>query len=306
MAKNQLSFNHKLDQIQTQSNSLVCVGLDSDITKLPAPFLKKKYPQFEFNTWIIDQTHDLVCAYKPNSAFYEARGSVGMAELEMTIQYLKTNYPEILTIDDAKRADIGNTNLGYIQAIFDRQGFDAVTLHPYLGQEALQPFLDREDKGCFILCRTSNPGAGEFQDAQIVIAGISVSSRRKPGSIVWNSNKSDSASRSKMIRPITKPLWQIVAESVNQKWNKNKNCLLVVGATYPQEMKIIRQLVGEMTFLVPGIGAQGGDLEAVLSAGLNADKKGLIINSARGIIFAGDPRAETQKLKQAINSCRNR
>ncbi len=266
------TFQQKLDQIQTQSNSLVCVGLDSDIAKLPSRFLKAEHPQFEFNKWIIDQTHDLVCAYKPNSAFYEARGAAGLIELEMTLEYLHHNYSEVITIDDAKRADIGNTNNGYVQAIFDQLGFDAVTLHPYLGQEALQPFLDRADKGCIILCRTSNPGAGEFQD-------LAVGKTKKP-------------------------LWQTIAEQVNQTWNQHQNCLLVVGATYPQEMKVIRQLVGEMTFLVPGIGAQGGDIEAVLAVGLNSQKRGLIINSARAIIFADDPRQETQKLRDEINNFR--
>jgi orotidine 5'-phosphate decarboxylase subfamily 2 len=242
------------------------VGLDADFNKIPKRFLKLKFPQFEFNKWIIEETHKYVAAYKPNSAFYEARGDRGMRELKMTMEYLYKNHPDIFTILDAKRADIGNTNNGYVSAIFDWLNFDAVTIHPYLGREAVEPFLDRKDKGCIILCRTSNPGAGEFQDLKIK----------------------------------EKPIWQIVAEKVSKDWNKNKNCMLVVGATYPKEMKKIRSLVGEMTFLVPGVGAQGGDLKSVLKVGLNRKGLGLIINSSRGIIFASNPQAEAQKLCNEI------
>ena len=243
-------------------NSLLCVGLDADFAKLPETFKKEKFPQFEFNIWIIEETNEYAAAFKANSAFYEARGDKGMLELKMTMEYLQKNYPEIFTINDAKRADIGNTNAGYVTAIFDWLGFDAMTIHPYLGQEAIQPFLDRKDKVPIILCRTSNPGAGEFQDLLVE----------------------------------EKPLWQIVAEKVSKNWNKNKNCMLVVGATYPEEMKRIRSLVGEMTFLVPGIGAQGGDVKSVLKAGLNSAGLGLVINSSRGIIFADNPKLEAKKL----------
>lgn len=247
-------------------NSLLCVGLDADFEKIPERFLKLDFPQFEFNKWIIEETHEYASAFKPNSAFYEARGDQGIKELKMTMDYLVKNHPDIFTILDAKRADIGNTNNGYVTAIFDWLRFDAVTIHPYLGREAVQPFLDRKEKGCIILCRTSNRGAGEFQDLEI--------------------NK--------------KKLWQIVAEKVFQEWNKNKNCMLVVGATYPEEMKKIRSLVGDMTFLVPGIGAQGGDLQATMKAGLNSEGLGLIINSARGIIFAENPKEEARKLYEEI------
>src|SRR3989344_3055323 len=252
-------------------NSLLCVGLDTDFSKIPKRFLRKKFPQFEFNKWIIEETHEFVVAYKPNSAFYEARGDKGMKELKMTMDYLIKNYPDVFTILDAKRADIGNTNNGYVTAIFDWLHFDAVTIHPYLGQEAVQPFLDRKDKGSIILCRTSNPGAGEFQDLKIE----------------------------------GKPLWQIVAQRVNKNWNKNKNCMLVVGATYPEEMKKIRSIAPDMTFLVPGIGAQGGDLKKVLKAGLNRKGLGLIINSSRGIIFSKNPQQEAQKLRDRIRKYKN-
>ncbi len=251
-------------------NSLLCVGLDADFDKIPEKFKSLEYPQFEFNKWIIEETHEYAAAYKPNSAFYEARGDQGMKELKMTMDYLTQNYPDIFTILDAKRADIGNTNNGYVASIFDWLGADAVTLHPYLGREALQPFFDRKDKASIILCRTSNAGAGDFQDLKVD----------------------------------DMPLWQKVAENVSRGWNKNKNCMLVVGATYPEEMKKIRDLVGEMTFLVPGIGAQGGDLKAVLKAGLNSEGLGLIVSSSRGIIFAENPKKEAEKLYKEINSYR--
>ena|SRR3989344_684257 len=257
----------KYNQRAKKINSLVCVGLDADFAKIPERFLKMKFPQFEFNKWIIEETQEYTAAYKPNSAFYEARGDKGIRELKMTMDYLTQNHPDIFTILDAKRADIGNTNEGYVASIFDWLGFDAVTLHPYLGSEALKPFLDRADKVSIILCRTSNPGAGEFQDLEF---------------------------------EAKKKLWQIVAEKVSKDWNKNKNCMLVVGATYPEEMKKICSLVGDMTFLVPGIGAQGGDLEKVLASGLNNAGLGLVINSSRGIIFSDNPKEEAKKLCETI------
>lgn len=262
----------KYNQRAKKINSLVCVGLDADFEKIPAKFKSLANPQFEFNKWIIEETHEYAAAYKPNSAFYEARGDKGIQELKMTMDYLIKNYPDIFTILDAKRADIGNTNNGYVTSIFDWLGFDAVTLHPYLGKEALFPFLDRKDKGSIILCRTSNSGAGELQDLNVKHS-------------VFNKDI---------------PLWQIVAEKVSSDWNKNKNCMLVVGATYPEEMKKIRALVGDMTFLAPGVGAQGGSVEEVMKAGLNSEGLGLIINSSRGIIFSENPKEEARKLCEEI------
>jgi len=244
------------------------VGLDADFEKIPDRFLKTEFPQFEFNKWIIEETHEFAAAFKANIAFYEARGDQGIRELKLTTEYLKEKHPDIFTICDCKRADIGNTNRGYVDSLFDWLGFDAITLHPYLGREALQPFLDRPDKGSIILCRTSNPGAGELQD----------------------------------LEADGKPLWQIVAEKVVNEWNKNKNCMLVVGATYPEEMKKIRELAPNMTFLVPGVGAQGGSLKEVLKAGLNSEGLGLIINSSRGIIFSESPKEEAGKLCQEMKT----
>ena len=153
-------YHLRIDSI----NSLVCVGLDSDFAKLPERFLKTENPQFEFNKYLIGETNEYAASYKLNSAFYEARGDQGIREMKMTMEYLQENHPDIFTIDDAKRADIGNTNNGYVSFIFDWLGFDAVTVNPYLGKEALEPFLARSDKVSIVLCRTSNPGSGEFQN----------------------------------------------------------------------------------------------------------------------------------------------
>lgn len=272
-----MNVQQKIDAIVKKNNSLVCVGLDSDIAKFPQIVLKEKHKQFSFNKAIIDATHDLVCAYKPNTAFYESRGIAGIEALKLTCDYIRQTYPDIFLIIDAKRGDIGSTNEGYVRFVFDYLGADAITLQPYPGREALKPFLDREDKACIIWCRTSNPGAGEFQDLKVG----------------------------------TKPLFRIVAEQVITKWNAKGNCMLVVGATYPDELKEVRRIAGDMTFLVPGIGAQGGDVEKTVKAGLNSNKAGMMINSSRGIIFASSgpdyaeaARRETVKLRDSINSFR--
>lgn len=248
------------------AESLLCIGLDSIPERMPERFRFETTPQFAFNRWIIDQTHHYVCAYKPNIAFYEARGDQGLHELKLTVDYLRATYPDVVTICDAKRADISSTNDGYVEGILDRLGFDAITLHPYLGGEALRPFLDRKDKACIILCRTSNPNSGEFQNLSVD----------------------------------DKPLWQVVAEQVSSKWNANDNCMLVTGATYPEELAQVRRIVGDMPLLVPGIGTQGGDLQAVLAAGLDSNGIGLIINSARNIIYADNPEQAARQLYEEI------
>jgi len=272
-----MNFQSKISEISTENNSLLCIGLDSDINKLPFHIKGTDNPQYNFNKAIIEATHDLVCAYKPNSAFYEAQGEEGIRQLKQTVYFVKENYPKIPVILDAKRADIGNTNEGYVKFAFDHLGADAITLHPYLGKDALKPFLERRDKGLFILCRTSNSGAGEFQDLEID----------------------------------GKPLYQVIAAKVAKDWNYNGNCGLVVGATYPKELDIVRHIVGNIPILIPGIGAQGGDLEKTVQAGV--DKTGLnaLINSSRGIIFASTgvnfaekAREEALKLKNLINKQR--
>lgn len=252
-------------------NSLVCVGLDTTVSKAKERFPTSKLPLFDFNQWVIDQTADYVSAYKPNLAFYEAVGVSGWHQLEMTMDYLKHTFPDVVTIADAKRADIDSTNEGYVASIFDHFGFDAITLHPYLGKAALSVFLQRVDKACIILCRTSNPGAGEFQD---------------------------------ILNEEGKPLWQTVAEHVSHDWNSAGNCMLVVGATYPTEMAKIREIAPELTFLVPGIGAQGGEVEPIMKAGQNDRGTGMIINSARGVIYNENPGKAAQKLRDEINQYR--
>lgn len=285
-----MNFQKNLDNIVERNNSLLCVGLDSDLEKIPHKFKKtptsqklrgaSKNPQFEFNKWIIEQTHDLVCAYKPNSAFYEAEGLKGILALKFTCHYLKKNYPHIPIILDAKRGDIGSSNKGYIKYAFDFLGVDAITLHPYLGQESLMPFLKLKDKGIFILCKTSNKGSEEIQ-------GLRIGASRHD--------------RDKMRRMF---LYQIIAEKAVRVWSKFGNCMLVMGATYPKELAEIRKIIGDLTILVPGIGAQGGDLEKTLKAGLNLKKVGLIINSSRGIIFSKNPRKQAIKLRDEINKYR--
>lgn len=251
-------------------NSLLCVGLDPEMERVPERFRSMELPLFEFCKWIIEQTHEYAAAFKPNMAFFEARGVVGLQELERTIEYLRSEHPKIVTICDAKRGDIGNTNRGYVASVFDQMGFDSITLHPYLGREALAPFLERADKAAIILCRTSNPGAGEFQD---------LSSEGKP-------------------------LWERVAECVSSEWNTHGNCMLVVGATYPEEMRRIREVAPTLPFLVPGVGAQGGDAAAVVAAGLDATGKGLLISSSRGILFANEPAKAARELRDEINAAR--
>lgn len=276
-----MNFQGKLNRIVKKNNSLVCIGLDSDVDKLSQKFRKLKNSQFEFNKWIIDQTNDLVCAYKPNSAFYEGAGIDGGKALKQTCDYIRLVYKNIPIILDAKRADIGSTNSGYVHYAYDFLGADAITLHPYLGQEALTPFLERKEKGCIILCRTSNPGAGELQD------------------LFLKNNIQLECGRTKVVS-----LYKYIACQVVKKWNKNKNCMLVVGATYPKELAEIRQIVGDMTLLVPGVGIQGGDVKKTIKAGLNSKKAGMIINSSRGIIFVKNPREEAMKLRDEINRYR--
>lgn len=270
-----MTFVEKITAAVRKNNSLVCVGLDSELAKLPAHL---KGDRITFNKAIVDATKDLVCAYKPNSAFYEADGDRGLRELKETFEYIRTTVPGVPVILDAKRGDIGNTNNGYIQYVFEYLGADAVTLHPYLGRESLEPFLALKDKGMIIMCRNSNPGAGELQDLEVG----------------------------------NKKLYQIVAEHIRDDWNTNGNCAIVVGATAPEEMADLRKFMGdEMLFLVPGVGVQGGDVEQTVKAGCNAKGEGIVVNSARGIIFASSGpdfaeavRREAMKLRDEINKYR--
>jgi len=278
----------ELLRAQWAKGNFVCVGLDSELDKIPIHQATVSRTISVFNEKIIETTRDLVCAYKPNIAFYMAHGGKGFMALRDTIMIIHDIAPGVPIILDAKVADIGNTNNGYVRMAFDYLQADAITVHPYLGAEALQPFLERIDKGIIVLCRTSNPGAGEFQDQETV--GV-------PG--------------------YSRPLYLHVAYRVANYWNKNRNCALVVGATFPEELAQVRKIVGDMPILIPGVGFQQKDVplekqvEQVVSAGKDSRKEGMIINSSRGIIFASKgadfaeaARRETQKLHDLINQYR--
>lgn len=266
-----MTFLDKLNKAIAKNNSLICIGLDTDLNKISKHFLKRNDPIFAFNKHVIDETHDLVCAYKPNMAFYEAYGIDGLNSLKKTVDYLKREYPYIPTICDAKRADIGSSSEKYAKSVFEYFGFDSITINPYMGIDSVQPFLEYRDKGIIILCRTSNPGSRDFQDLKIE----------------------------------NEKLYKKVAQQIIE-WHKNfKNCLMVIGATFPYEIKEIRNLTDDIFFLVPGIGTQGGDIEKTIRYGLNSKNSGLIINVSRAIIYADKIRPETAKYKNLVNKYRN-
>jgi orotidine-5'-phosphate decarboxylase len=246
-----MTFAERLSRAQKNSGGLVCVGLDPDLAKLPRDLVNEPEPLFAFNRRIVDATADLAAAYKPQIAFYSALGKE--AALVASIRYIRERAPHALVILDAKRADIGNTAEAYASEAFERYAADAVTVNPYMGEDSVRPFLARPDRGAILLCRTSNPGARDFQD--LLVDG--------------------------------QPLYKRVAERAAAEWNAQQNLMLVVGATYPAEMAELRRAHPQLSFLVPGIGAQGGDLDSTLAAGLNAAGAGLLINSSRGIIYAG-------------------
>jgi orotidine-5'-phosphate decarboxylase len=268
-----MSFAERLRRAQTASNSLACVGLDPDPAKIPPELSGHPQPLFAFNRRIIDATCDLVAAYKPQIAFYSAVGAE--AELAASIRYVRERAPQAFVLLDAKRGDVGNTAEMYAREAFDRYGADAVTVNPYMGEDSVLPFVARPDRGAVLLCRTSNPGAKDFQD--LVVDGL--------------------------------PLYRRVAQRAASDWNRQKNLMLVVGATFPQEMAALRRAHPELPFLVPGVGAQGGDLEAILAAGLDANGAGLLVSSSRAIIYAGGGspaaiRAAALELREAINAGR--
>ena len=270
-------FIDQLRRAWEGSNSLVCVGLDPEIERFPRHIADQASPIFQFNKAVIDATADLVCAYKPQFAHYAAYEAED--QLERTIEYIHRTYPHVPVILDSKRGDVGNTAERYAIEAFERYGADAVTVNPYLGGDTLEPFLEYADKGVIILCRTSNPGARDLQD-------LDVGGRR---------------------------LYHVVADLAATKWNSRGNCLLVVGATYPKELAEVRQIVGEMPFLVPGVGAQGGDVAQAVQNGQTTSGTGLIISSSRGILyassgedFASAARQATLKLRDQINNARAR
>jgi orotidine-5'-phosphate decarboxylase len=267
-----MDFAEKLLQASRRNDSLLCLGLDPDPELMPETGI------IEFNRAIIDSTSDLVCAYKPNLAFYEALGSAGLAALQETVKHIPDGIP---VIGDAKRGDVGHTARAYARALFEVLGFDAVTVNPYLGHDSIEPFTYYADRAVFILCRTSNPGAGDFQDAACAAGQTSGSPQ---------------------------PLYQLVARKA-QEWNTRNNVGLVVGATYPQELKEIRQLCPQMHLLIPGIGAQGGDLEWAVRHGTDAEGGRAIFASSRQVLYASRgrdyaraAREAADRLRQQINS----
>lgn len=271
------AFIDRLNASWDRSNSLVCVGLDPEIERLPREIAMQPSPIFQFNKAIIDATADLVCAYKPQFAHYAAYEAED--QLERTIEYIHRSYPGIPVILDSKRGDVGNTAQRYAIEAFERYGADAVTVNPYMGGDSLEPFLQYEDKGIIILCRTSNPGGRDLQD-------LDVGGRR---------------------------LYQVVADMAARQWNSRGNCSLVVGATQPRELAEVREIVGRMPFLVPGVGAQGGDVAAAVTNGQTAEGTGLIISSSRAILYAGSDenfstaaRAATEALRDQINASRSK
>ncbi|PKB23991.1 orotidine-5'-phosphate decarboxylase [Janthinobacterium sp. 64] len=245
-----MNFINKLSAAWTANNSLLCVGLDPDLAKLPAELRDLPDGITTFCTRIIDATADLACAFKPQIAYFAALGAE--KQLEDICRYLREHYPHIPLILDAKRGDIGATATQYAREAFERYGADAVTVNPYMGEDSLDPYLAWKDRGVIILCRTSNPGGSDLQ----------------------------------FLNTDGEPLYQRVARLVANKWNKNGQCALVVGATFPEELAQVRAIVGDMPLLVPGIGAQGGDIAATVGAGQTANGMGMMISSSRAIIYA--------------------
>jgi orotidine-5'-phosphate decarboxylase len=248
--------------------SCLCVGLDADIDLIPAHLKKYDDPLYEFNRQVIDATHDLCVAYKPNLAFYEALGATGWRSLEKTLKYIPEDH---FTIADAKRGDIGNTSRLYARAFFETLDFDAVTVAPYMGEDSVMPFMGFDGKWVILLALTSNKGSRDFQTAP-----------QENGA----------------------PLFEKVIRAA-QRWGTPENLMFVIGATHPEEFRHVRQIAPEHFLLVPGVGAQGGDLQAVCQNGMN-DMGGLLINSSRGIIFAGQGEDFAEKARQAAQEVQSR
>lgn len=264
------AFFQQLDAAMERNESLLCVGLDVEPDRLPEP-LRGVSPLdaiVEFNRAIVDATIDIAACYKPNLAFYEALGPPGLEALRRTLAGLPAGTP---VIGDAKRGDIENTMRLYARALFDVYGFGAVTASPYLGEDALAPFLNRTDRGVYLLCRTSNPGSGE-------ISGIDAGGR---------------------------PLYLVIADRV-QAWNKNRNAGLVVGATYPEELSRVREVAPDMPVLLPGVGPQGGLLEQSVAAGVDRHGKGLLVNAARQVLYASSGADYPAAARRAALSLRER
>ncbi len=271
-----MSFVQRLREVWSRHDSLLCVGLDPEPARFPARLQNEPDGIFTFCREVVDATADLVCCFKPQIAHFAARSAEH--QLQRLIAHIHAKHPQVPVILDAKRGDIGSTAKHYASEAFERYEADAVTLNPYLGGDALQPFLDRADRGCVILCHTSNPGAAKLQE-------LDVGGR---------------------------PLYQHVAATAAREWNANGNCALVVGATYPEQLAQVRSIVGDaMPLLVPGIGTQGGDVQAVVSHGRDSHGAGLMISASRAVLyaasdgeFAAAARAEAARLREEINRYR--
>lgn len=245
-----MKFTEKLSTAIAKHHSLLCVGLDPDVARFPAEFKGKPDAIFLFCKAIIDATAEFACSFKPQIAYFAALGAED--QLQAICDYLKKNYPDSPIVLDAKRGDIGSTAEQYAREAFERYDADAVTLNPYMGFDSIQPYLEWKDRGAIVLCRTSNPGGSDLQF--LTIDGV--------------------------------PLYQHVARLVAERWNQHGQCGLVVGATFPHELEQVRKIVGDMPLLVPGIGAQGGDIEATVKAGRSSSGAGMMINSSRAILYA--------------------
>ena len=252
-----MGFMQALRARWEQADSLVCVGLDPEPAKFPSRIADAPDAIFEFCRDIVDATAQYVCCFKPQIAHFAALGAEDA--LQRLIAYVHSAHPGIPVILDSKRGDIGSTARHYAAEAFDRYAADAVTANPYLGRDSVQPFLDHADRGVVILCRTSNPGATDLQDLIVSDGGRGA-----------------------------RPLYQHVAERIAHHWNGNGNCALVVGATWPEQLREVRAIVGDLPFLVPGVGAQGGDVEAVVTNAKTADGAGLVVSSSRAILYASD------------------
>ncbi len=272
-----MTFNDKLLKAAEKNNSWLCVGLDSDQEKIPRHLGTDAGAVLEFNRLIIEATSDLVCAYKPNSAFYEALGPDGMRVLKDTIETIPDDVPVIL---DFKRGDIGNTAAMYARSAFDYYGVDAVTVNPYLGRDSIEPFIDYKDKGVFVLCVTSNRSSNEIQKRLMLLD--------EPPPIEEIPPHVMAETLSDFFKSSISSVYMHMAR-LAREWNKFGNIGLVVGATSPLELEKIRELMGEETpILIPGIGAQGGDLESAVNVGSNSKGSMAIINVSRGIIYSDD------------------
>jgi orotidine-5'-phosphate decarboxylase len=253
-----MSFTEKLSSAWQARNSLLCVGLDPDVSRLPAHLRTQPDGIYAFCKAIVDATADAACCFKPQIAYFAALRAED--QLEALCNYIKTRYPDLPVVLDAKRGDIGATAEQYAREAFERYGADAVTVNPYMGSDSIAPYLEWRDRGVIVLCRTSNPGGSDLQFLQVG----------------------------------NQPLYQYVARLVAEKWNRNGQCGLVVGATFPGELAQVRAIVGDMPLLVPGIGAQGGDIAATVAAGCTRDGAGMMINSSRAILYA-KPRDENDE-----------